>query len=66
MELNTDAVKTLIDLGGSAILTVMLWVIWKRLNEVTDRLIDIADEVRLNRVESITSRGAESKSNVNP
>lgn len=47
MEVNTEAVKTLIDLGGSAILTVMLWLVWRRLNDVTDRLIDIVTELRL-------------------
>lgn len=51
MDLTT--IKDLAEVGGTVILTVMLWLVWKRLNEVTDRLIDIADEVRLNRIDSV-------------
>jgi len=41
------SVKSLFEAGGVVVVTVMLWVVWRRLNEVTDRLIDIQDEVRL-------------------
>lgn len=35
------AIREIADLGGTVILTVMLWLIWTRLNVLTDRLIDI-------------------------
>lgn len=35
------AIREIADLGGTVILTVMLWLIWSRLNTLTDRLIDI-------------------------
>lgn len=34
--------KSIVDLGGTAILTAMLYLVWQRLNTVTDRLIEIA------------------------
>lgn len=64
--MDADSLKVLIDLGGQGILLYLLYLVWSRLNDVTDRLIDIADEVRLNRVESITAKGAEPKPNLNP
>jgi len=42
----TDAIKTLIDLGGQAILLVLLYKVWERLTDVTDRLIDIAASMK--------------------
>ena len=42
----TEAIKTLIDLGGQAILLFLLWKVWERLTDVTDRLIDLVREVR--------------------
>lgn len=42
----TEAIKTLIDLGGQAILLFLLWKVWERLTDVTDRLIDLVHEVR--------------------
>lgn len=41
-----DAIKGLFDLGGVVVVTVMLWIVWRRLNDVTDRLIDILAELR--------------------
>lgn len=38
MDLST--LQAIVDTGGTAILTVMLWLVWKRLNDVTDRIID--------------------------
>lgn len=35
------AIREIADLGGTVILTVMLWLVWSRLNTLTDRLIDI-------------------------
>jgi len=46
-----DIVQTLsglFDLGGVVVVTMMLWIVWRRLNEVTDALIDIQREMRLN------------------
>lgn len=39
--------KALFDLGGVVVVTAMLWVVWKRLNDVTDQLIDILHELRV-------------------
>jgi len=41
-----EAIKGLFDLGGVVVVTVMLWIVWRRLNDVTDRLIDILAELR--------------------
>ena len=48
----TDAIKTLIDLGGQAVLLVLLFKVWQRLTEVTDRLIDLAASIRENNASS--------------
>jgi len=42
----TEAIKSLIDLGGQAILLFLLWKVWDRLTDVTDRLIELAVELR--------------------
>jgi len=42
----TEAIKTLIDLGGQAILLFLLWKVWDRLTDVTDRLIELVAEMR--------------------
>jgi len=34
-------IKTIADLGGTVIVTVMLYLVWQRLNTVTDRLVEI-------------------------
>lgn len=39
-------IGVLTDLGGTAIVTVMLYVVWLRLTELTDRFIDILAEIR--------------------
>lgn len=44
-ETTVNSLKSLIDLGGTAIVTGMLWLVWRRLNEVTDRLVDILAEL---------------------
>jgi len=36
-----EVLKALFDLGGVVVVTFMLWLVWKRLNDLTDRLIDI-------------------------
>lgn len=41
-----DTIKNLADLGGTVILTVMLYLLWVRLNTVTDRIIDILQTMR--------------------
>lgn len=48
----TEAIKTLIDIGGQAILLVLLYKVWERLTEVTDRLIDLAASIRENNASS--------------
>lgn len=45
--MDVSALKTLFDLGGVVVVTAMLWVVWQRLNDVTDKLIDILAELRL-------------------
>jgi len=42
-----ETLKSLFDVGGVVVVTFMLWLVWKRLNELTDRLIDILTEIRL-------------------
>jgi len=41
-----ETLKGLFDLGGVVVVTVMLWIVWRRLNDVTDRLIDILAELK--------------------
>lgn len=47
MEPNIETLKALFDVGGVVVVTVMLWVVWQRMNAVTDQLIDILQELRL-------------------
>lgn len=42
-----EALKSLFDLGGVVVVTFMLWIVWRRLNDVTDQLIDILHELRV-------------------
>jgi hypothetical protein len=42
-----EALKGLFDLGGVVVVTVMLWIVWRRLNDVTDQLINILGELRV-------------------
>lgn len=42
-----EALKSLFDLGGVVVVTFMLWVVWRRLNDVTDQLISILGELRV-------------------
>jgi hypothetical protein len=51
-------IQTLADLGGTVIVTVMLWVVWKRLTDLTDRFIDILGELRLQRIDNQSARSA--------
>lgn len=41
MEELISAVTVLADLGGTIIVTVMLYLVWQRLNHVTDRMVEI-------------------------
>lgn len=41
-----DTIKALFDVGGVVVVTVMLWLVWRRLNDLTDRLIDILEKIR--------------------
>jgi HAMP domain-containing protein len=47
MDMNIETIKALFDVGGVVVVTVMLWVVWRRMNDVTDKLIDILTELRL-------------------
>jgi len=42
-----STLKALFDLGGVVVVTVMLYLVWQRLNAVTDSLIDILKELRV-------------------
>jgi len=41
-----ETLKSLFDVGGVVVVTVMLWLVWQRLNLLTDKLIDILAEMR--------------------
>ena len=45
-----ETLKSLFDVGGVVVVTFMLWIVWRRLNELTDRFIDILNELRMARV----------------
>jgi len=45
--MDIEGLKALFDVGGVVVVTAMLWVVWRRLNDVTDNLIDILTELRL-------------------
>jgi hypothetical protein len=45
--MDIEGLKALFDVGGVVVVTVMLWIVWRRLNDVTDKLIDILEELRL-------------------
>jgi hypothetical protein len=49
---NIETIKALFDVGGVVVVTVMLWIVWRRLNDVTDQLIDILAELRLQALSS--------------
>lgn len=55
-----ETVKSLFDLGGVVVVTVMLWIVWRRLNDVTDRLIELVVELKAARIATQT------QANVNP
>lgn len=61
-----DTLKGLFDLGGVVVVTAMLWIVWRRLNDVTDRLIDIATEIRAQTIVMRSSAPKETQGNVNP
>jgi len=44
-----EQIKQLVDIGGTAIVTVMLYLVWRRLSELTDRFIDILIEFQAER-----------------
>jgi len=45
--MNPEVIKTLIDIGGQAVLLFILYQVWQRLNQVTDKLIEITQELRI-------------------
>jgi len=45
----TDLVETLarlFEVGGVVVVTAMLYLVWQRLNTLTDKLIDILSEIQ--------------------
>jgi hypothetical protein len=56
-----EMLKALFDLGGVVVVTVMLWIVWRRLNDVTDQLIDILAELRLQGLSSSRPSPAKDK-----
>lgn len=41
-----EILARLFDVGGVVVVTFMLWIVWRRLETLTDRLIDILTELR--------------------
>lgn len=66
MDTSVETIKGLFDLGGVVVVTVMLWIVWRRLNDVTDRLIDILAELRAQSIVLRSARHDESQGNLNP
>lgn len=64
--MEVETLKGLFDLGGVVVVTMMLWIVWKRLNDVTDRLIDIYGELQSQSIEMRRTRHAETQANLNP
>lgn len=54
--MNTEALKTLIDLGGQAVLLFLLWQVWQRLNIVTDKLTNLLQQMAEDRFEARQQR----------
>jgi len=50
--MNPETVKALLDLGGQAVLLFILYQVWQRLNTVTDKLIDITNELRIQNLQT--------------
>jgi len=55
-----ETLKALFDLGGVVVVTAMLWIVWRRLNDVTDQLIDILHELRVQTL-ALSTRPPETK-----
>lgn len=64
--MEVETIKGLFDVGGVVVVTVMLWIVWRRLNDVTDRLIDILGELRAQSVAASIRRAEESQDNLKP
>lgn len=60
-----DTIKALFDLGGVVVVTAMLWIVWRRLNDVTDQLIDILHELRVQTL-ALSTRPPERNRNTVP
>lgn len=66
VNLEIETLKGLFDVGGVVVVTAMLWVVWRRLNDVTDRLIDILGEIRAANLVRAAQHLNESQSSLNP
>lgn len=62
---NIEGLKALFDLGGVVVVTAMLWIVWRRLNDVTDQLIDILHELRVQTL-ALSTRPTERNRNTTP
>lgn len=60
-----EGLKALFDLGGVVVVTAMLWIVWRRLNDVTDQLIDILHELRVQTL-ALSTRPPERQRNTTP
>jgi len=60
-----EGLKALFDLGGVVVVTAMLWIVWRRLNDVTDQLIDILHELRVQTL-ALSTRQPERNRNTTP
>lgn len=40
-----ETLKALFDVGGVVVVTAMLFIVWRRLNDVTDKLVSILDQL---------------------
>jgi len=58
-----ETLKALFDVGGVVVVTVMLWLVWQRLNLLTDKLIDILAEMH---EESLSRRAPGTDENNEP
>jgi len=50
--MTTENLKLILDLGGQAVLLFILFQVWQRLNIVTDKLIDITNELRIQNLQT--------------
>lgn len=52
--MDPQTIKTLYDIGFSAVILVMLYKVWDRLNVITDRILTYLEEARTDRALMMT------------